>query len=155
MLRWYINFMKVIPVILCGGAGTRLWPESKDNLPKQFVDWGGWTLFGKTLERVKNSIFDYPIITTNLNYWNLVKKHLLKHRIKKYRIILEPSKKNTAAAILSPALLKDIENDQPMVFFSADNLIDNVKKFNKSISIYKQHLDDDNIFIFGIKPTSF
>ena len=46
---------------------------------------------------------------------------------------LEPSKKNTAAAILSPALLKDIENDQPMVFFSADNLIDNVKKFNKSI----------------------
>ena len=60
--------MKIIPVILCGGAGTRLWPESKDNLPKQFVDWGGWTLFGKTLERVKNSIFDYPIITTNLNY---------------------------------------------------------------------------------------
>ena len=147
--------MKIIPVILCGGAGTRLWPESKDNLPKQFVDWGGWTLFGKTLDRVKNSIFDYPIITTNLNYLNLVKKHLLKHRIKKYRIILEPSKKNTAAAILSPALLKDIENDQPMVFFSADNLIDNVKKFNKSISIYKQHLDDDNIFIFGIKPTSF
>jgi len=151
----YKNFMKIIPVILCGGAGTRLWPESKDNLPKQFVDWGGWTLFGKTLDRVKNSIFDYPIITTNLNYLNLVKKHLKKHRIKKYRIILEPSKKNTAAAILSPALLKDIENNQPMVFFSADNLIDNVKKFNKSISIYKQHLDDDNIFIFGIKPTSF
>ena len=57
--------MKIRPVILCGGAGTRLWPQSKNNLPKQFIDWGGWTLFGKTLERVKSSIFDYPIITTN------------------------------------------------------------------------------------------
>jgi len=48
--------MKIRPVILCGGAGTRLWPQSKKNLPKQFIDWGGWTLFGKTLERVKDSI---------------------------------------------------------------------------------------------------
>ena len=65
--------MKIIPVILCGGAGTRLWPQSKKIIPKQFIDWGGWTLFEKTLERVKSSIFDYPIITTNLAYLNLVK----------------------------------------------------------------------------------
>ncbi len=45
--------MKIKPVILYGGAGTRLWPKSKKNLPKQFVDWGGWTLFGKRLERIK------------------------------------------------------------------------------------------------------
>ena len=70
--------MKIKPVILCGGAGTRLWPKSKKNLPKQFVDWGGWTLFGKTLERIKGPIFDYPIITTNLDYLLLVKKHLKK-----------------------------------------------------------------------------
>ena len=43
--------MKIRPVILCGGAGTRLWPKSKKNLPKQFIDWGGWTLFEKTLIR--------------------------------------------------------------------------------------------------------
>ena len=79
--------MKIRPVILCGGAGTRLWPNSKKNLPKQFIDWGGWTLFGKTLERVKGSIFDFPIITTNSAYLNLVRKYLLKHRIKKYKII--------------------------------------------------------------------
>ena len=66
--------MKIIPVILCGGAGTRLWPQSRKNLPKQFIDWGGWTLFGKTLDRVKSSIFNYPIITTNSAYLNLVKK---------------------------------------------------------------------------------
>ena len=98
--------MKIRPVILCGGAGTRLWPKSKKNLPKQFVDWGGWTLFGKTLERIKSPIFDYPLITTNITYLKLVKKFLLKHKIKRYQIILEPYKKNTAPAILSSSLLK-------------------------------------------------
>ena len=145
--------MKIIPVILCGGAGTRLWPQSKKNLPKQFIDWGGWTLFGKTLDRIKSSIYDHPIITTNLNYLNLVKKYLLKHRIKKYKIILEPFKKNTAPAILSPALLKDIPSKQPLVFFSSDNLLENIEKFNKSLVLNAKYLDNNNIFIFGIKPT--
>ncbi len=146
--------MKIIPVILCGGAGTRLWPQSKKNLPKQFVDWGGWTLFGKTLERVKNSIFDYPIITTNSLYLNLVTKHLKKHKIKKYKIILEPLKKNTAPAILSSALLKDIPDSNPMIFFSSDNLIGKIGQFNKSINLYKKYLNENNIFVFGIKPIS-
>ena len=109
--------MKIKPVILCGGAGTRLWPSSKKNLPKQFIDWGGWTLFGKTLERIKSSIFDYPIITTNSAYLNLVKKYLSKYKIKKYRVVLEPFKKNTASAILSSALIKEIPYNQPMIFF--------------------------------------
>ena len=146
--------MKIRPVILCGGAGTRLWPQSKKNLPKQFIDWGGWTLFGKTLERVKSSIFDYPIITTNLAYLNLVKKYLIKHKIKKYRIILEPFKKNTAPAILSSALLGEVHYNQPMIFFSSDNLIGKINQFNKSINLHKKYLNHNNIFIFGIKPTS-
>ena len=144
--------MKIKPVILCGGAGTRLWPSSKKNLPKQFIDWGGWTLFGKTLERIKSSIFDYPIITTNFAYLNLVKKYLLKYKIKKYRIILEPYKKNTAAAILSSALIKEISYKQPMIFFTSDNLIGKIGIFNKSINLHKKYLNDENIFIFGIKP---
>jgi len=54
--------MKIRPIILCGGAGTRLWPDQKKNLPKQFVDFGGWTLIQKTLERIKAPIFDFPVI---------------------------------------------------------------------------------------------
>ncbi len=53
--------MKIRPVILCGGAGTRLWPNSKKHQAKQFIDFGNWTLLGKTLERVKAPIFDPPI----------------------------------------------------------------------------------------------
>ena len=146
--------MKIRPVILCGGAGTRLWPQSKNNLPKQFIDWGGWTLFGKTLERVKSSIFDYPIITTNSSYLSLVEKYLIKHKIRKYRIILEPFKKNTAPAILSSTLLEEVPYNQPMIFFSSDNIIGKINQFNKSINSHKKYLSDNNIFIFGLKPTS-
>ncbi len=146
--------MKIKPVILCGGSGTRLWSKSKNNQPKQFIDFGGWTLFQKTLQRIKSPIFDYPIISTNLSYLNLVRRYLLKNKFKKYKIILEPFKKNTAAAILSSALLNEISFEQPMIFFPSDHLIEKVDQFNSSINSNKKYLDDDNIFIFGIKPNS-
>ena len=146
--------MKIKPVIICGGAGTRLWPQSKNSLPKQFINFGGWTLFEKTLQRIKSSTFDYPIISTNLAYVNLVRKYLLKCKIKKFIIVLEPSKKNTAPAILSSVLLKEIPYNQSMIFFSADHLIEKINRFNKSIISNKKYLNDNNIFIFGIKPTS-
>ena len=85
--------MKIRPVILCGGAGTRLWPNKINYQPKQFINFGGWTLFQKTLERVKNSIFDYPIISTNRKYLKQVRFHLEKNNVKKYTIVLEPAKK--------------------------------------------------------------
>jgi mannose-1-phosphate guanylyltransferase/mannose-6-phosphate isomerase len=144
--------MKVKPVIICGGSGTRLWPESKKNLPKQFIDFGGWTLFQKTIERIKNPIFDYPIISTNILYVKLIHKFLKKFNVNDYRIILEPVKKNTAPAILTSALLKEIPLDQPMIFFPADHLINNNNQLIKSINSNKKHLNKENLFIFGIKP---
>tara|TARA_Y100000590_G_scaffold278386_1_gene312485 strand:- start:192 stop:1397 length:1206 start_codon:yes stop_codon:yes gene_type:complete len=146
--------MKIKPVILCGGSGSRLWPKSKRNIAKQFIDFGGWTLLQKTLQRIKDPIFDYPIISTNLSYLRLVRRYLKKNKIKKYKIILEPFKKNTAAAILSSTLLKEIFFDQPMIFFPADHLIEKLNHFNKSINLNNKHLNDNNIFIFGIKPNS-
>ena len=145
--------MKIRPVILCGGAGTRLWPNSKNHQAKQFIDFGNWTLLGKTLERTKASIFDAPIISTNKKYLKEVKKHLKKNKIKKYKIVLEPAKRNTAPAILSTALIKDIPNKQPLMFLAADHLIENVSLFNKAIKKNQKKLTHNNIFIFGIKPT--
>ena len=144
--------MKIRPVILCGGEGTRLWPKSKNNQAKQFINFGGWNLLEKTFDRVKNKIFDYPIISTNIKYLNHVKTFLKKKKIKKYEIVLEPSKKNTAPAILATALLKTIKNKQSLVFFPADHLIENVNKLNKAIISNKKNLNNENIFIFGIKP---
>ncbi|MDA7587904.1 sugar phosphate nucleotidyltransferase [Candidatus Pelagibacter sp.] len=146
--------MKIRPVILCGGAGTRLWPNSKNHQAKQFIDFGNWTLLGKTLERTKASIYDAPIISTNKKYLKEVKQHLKKNKINNYKIVLEPAKRNTAPAILSTALIKDIPNDQPLMFFTADHLIEKMNIFNKAINKNKSNLTDQNIFIFGIKPTS-
>ncbi len=146
--------MKIRPVILCGGAGTRLWPNQKNHQAKQFINFGNWTLLGKTLERVKGSIFDNPVISTNAKYLKQVKQHLKKHKIKKYKIVLEPAKRNTAPAILSTALIKDIPDNQPLMFFSSDHLIEKVNIFNNAIYKNKSNLTDQNIFIFGIKPKS-
>ena len=123
--------MKIRPVILCGGAGTRLWPDKKNHQAKQFIDFGGWTLIQKTLERIKNSIFDYPIISTNQKYLSYVRFHLKKNNIRKYKIVLEPAKKNTAPAILASSLIKDIPNEQPIIFFPVDHLIEKTSVFNK------------------------
>ena len=144
--------MKIRPVILCGGAGERLWPKSKTYQPKQFIDFGNWTLLGKSLERTKASIYDSPIISTNRKYYKQVKNHLKKKKIRKYKIILEPEKRNTAPAILSAALIKDIPNNQPLMFFTADHLIEKISVLNKSINKNKSNLNEKNIFIFGIKP---
>ena len=145
--------MKIRPVILCGGAGTRLWPQAKNNQVKQFIDFGGWSLLEKTLHRVKGATFDYPIISTNFKYLKKVRSYLKKFKFKKYKIILEPAKKNTAPAILSSALIKDVPNKQPLMFLPADHLTEKVSLFNKAINKNKSDLNNQNIFIFGIKPT--
>ena len=146
--------MKIRPVILCGGAGTRLWEDKKHHQPKQFIDFGGWNLMEKTLERIKNPIFDYPIISTNNKYLSQVRRSLKNAKIKKFKIVLEPAKKNTAPAILSSALIKDIPLKQSLMYFAADHLIEKTSIFNRSIKNNIKNLDDKNIFIFGIKPTN-
>ena len=146
--------MKIRPVILCGGSGSRLWPNEKNRQAKQFINFGNWTLLGKTLERIKNSLFDPPIISTNLKYLKDIKKHLKKHKIKKYKIVLEPAKMNTGPAILSAALIDDIPEQQPLIFLSSDHLIEKENIFFKEIKKHKKYLSKINIFIFGIKPTN-
>ena len=146
--------MKIRPVILCGGAGTRLWPNQKNHQAKQFINFGGWTLIEKILKRVKNSIFDYPIISTNQKYLKQVRFYLKKNKVKKYKIVVEPAKMNTAPAILASALIKDIFDTQPMMFLPADHLVEKNSIFNKAINDNKSYLNGKNIFIFGIKPTN-
>ncbi len=146
--------MKIRPIILCGGAGTRLWQNQKKHQAKQFIDLGGWTLIQKTLERIKKPLFDYPIISTNIKYLKDVKKSLKKNKINKYKIVLEPAKKNTAPAMLCSALIKDIPYKQPIIYFAADHLIEKSHILNRSIKKNKSNLDDQNIFIFGIKPNN-
>ena len=146
--------MKIKPIILCGGEGTRLFPTSFNNNPKQFIDFGGWNLFQKTLERIKDPIYDSPAISSNYKYELIIKKFLKKFKVNKYDLILEPYKKNTAAAILSSSLLEKIPNEQALLFLPADQIINNKTYFNKVVKRNIKNLSNDNICIFGIKPTN-
>jgi len=146
--------MKVKPVILCGGEGTRLFPNFKNIPSKQFIDFGGWTLFGNTLDRIKNPIFDSPIISTNKTYEKLVRIILRKNKIKKFKIILEPHKKNTAPAIICSTLISDIKINQPVLFLPSDHYLPEKDKFNKILQSNLSNLNSNNIFIFSIKPNN-
>ena len=144
--------MKIRPIILCGGEGTRLWQKSFKNEPKQFINFGGWTLIEKTLNRIKGPIFDYPIISTNLKYLKKIKFFLKKNKFSKYRILLEPAKRNTGPAVLSAALINDIPNNQPLLFLPSDHLLEKNNVFKKNLTKYSKYLNNKNIFLFGIKP---
>ncbi len=144
--------MKIRPIILCGGEGTRLWPKSSSNEPKQFINFGSWTLIEKTLNRIKDSIYDYPIISTNKKYLKKIKFFLKKSKFTKYQIILEPAKRNTAPAVLSSALIHSIPNKQPLLFLPSDHLIEKKHVFNKNLIKNLKYLNNKNIFLFGIKP---
>jgi mannose-1-phosphate guanylyltransferase/mannose-6-phosphate isomerase len=144
--------MKVKPVILCGGEGTRLFPNIKKSPLKQFINFGGWTLFEKTLDRIKNPIFDFPIISTNKKCEKIILSLLKKKKIEKFKIILEPLKKNTAPAIISSTLLSDIKINQPILFLPSDHYLPDKNKFNKILKSNLLNLNNKNIFIFGIKP---
>ncbi len=146
--------MKIRPVILCGGSGSRLWPNQNHHQPKQFIDFGNWNLFGRTLERIKSPIFDYPIISTNKNYITDIKKNLKLKGFNKYKIVLEPAKRNTSSAILSSVLIKEIPENQSLIFLTSDHIIGKTNIFNKSIKHYQKYLTDKNIFIFGVKPSN-
>ena len=100
-------------------------------------------------------MFDTPIISTNLKYIKEVKKHLKYNKIKNYRIIAEPEKKNTGPAILSASLINDIPDEQPLLFLSSDHLIEKEYNFLKEIKKHKKYLNNtlnyNDIFIFIMK----
>jgi len=145
--------MSIRIVILCGGSGTRLWPESRQNLPKQFIPiFKGKSLFELTLERIKEiNNQKNPIVITNKAHGFLVKESLQKYKIKA-TIILEPESKNTAGAIYMAAKTS-CENDT-LIIMPSDHLIPNTDEFKKSFDYLIDNKCNKNWITFGIKPTS-
>jgi len=144
--------MKIQPVLLCGGSGTRL-SISTDSCPKQFIQLpNGSNLFKETLIRIQGytSILK-PIIITNKKYISYMNDY------KDYTIIFEPEKRNTAPAISLAAfstLENNSNNEKVLLVLPCDHYIDNVDEFYSSIRITENsNLITDNIFAFGIKPS--
>ena len=141
--------MKIKPIILCGGEGTRLWPESRKKHPKQFIKINGKSLLKHAIDRVIGVNFDPITICSNANFLDQIKEETKNINCKIY---VEPAKKNTAAAILAAVNDDDLTFYQPVLIISSDHIIEKKIVFQKQIKKLSNNLDMYKIFIFGVKP---
>lgn len=145
---------KIRPVILCGGSGTRLWPVSRESLPKQFVPLiGEQSLLDLTLERV-NSLLP-PICIANEEHRFLVASALEKQAPYPENpvIILEPAGRNTAAAMAAAAYFPTLSNDEILLFLPADHYVPDIAKFIVTISAGISAAENGYLVTFGVQPS--
>ncbi len=148
--------MKIIPVILAGGSGTRLWPLSRSLYPKQYIPLlSESSLLQETVIRFQNDTFCEPIIICNEENRFLVKEQLESVNVNPLAIILEPNGKNTAPAVTLAAtyIAKNIATDSVMLILSADHYIKYKEKLlqNFSTAIDLCH-NNNRLVVFGINP---
>ncbi|MDY3115516.1 MAG: mannose-1-phosphate guanylyltransferase/mannose-6-phosphate isomerase [Sutterella sp.] len=150
---------KITPVIMCGGAGTRLWPLSRAKQPKQFVDFGenltlkGSTLFSKTLNNVIFLTNPKKVqIVSNKDYVHFVINYLKELPIKS-EVILEPVPKNTAPAI-ALAAFREMESDPETILmvFPSDHNMKDLEVFKNEIDNAINLANQGYLITFGIKP---
>ena len=149
----------ILPIILCGGSGTRLWPLSRESYPKQFININSEsekTLLQKTVERtlpIENVLA--PLLICNQDHRFIVGEQMREINIKPNSIILEPLSKNTAASIALSALKAfNTENDPVLLVLASDHLIKNNDAFIKATKIASELARNGKLVTFGIVPTS-
>ena len=125
-----MNHLKIFPVIICGGVGSRLWPLSRKSYPKQFLNLyekTSKTMLQQTQERINEfEGLEKPILICNKEHRFIVAEQMRSIGINPFAIILEPNGKNTAPAITLAALkIKETEEDAVMFILSADHIIKN------------------------------
>ena len=143
----------IIPVILAGGSGTRLWPLSRKLHPKQFIELiGETTLFQEAILRLPELV-EKPLVICNEEHRFLTAEQLRQIDRLASSIILEPVGKNTAPAI-ALAALKSIKNNENVILLvlSADVLIQDVDKFHQAIEFAKKQAEQNKLVTFGITP---
>lgn len=148
--------LKITPVILAGGSGTRLWPISRKSMPKQFCQIAGEkSLFQTTLLRVANGeLFNPAIVISGADHQQVIEMQLAEVGIDVRAIICEPVGRDTAAAIALAANLFEEHDEDVMLVLPSDHHIEDEDKFEHLV----QHAnyvaaDGKSIITFGIKPT--
>lgn len=145
----------LIPVILSGGSGTRLWPLSRQNLPKQFLPLHGNTsLFQQTVERARHlDGVASPIVVCSEEHRFLVAEQLRELRIDDATILLEPVPRNTAPAIALAAWQASTRDpDGTLLVLPADHLIGDVENFATAFAKAVPMAERNWLVTFGIRP---
>jgi mannose-1-phosphate guanylyltransferase/mannose-6-phosphate isomerase len=148
--------MKINPIILSGGSGTRLWPLSRALHPKQFLDFFGKnSLFQQAILRPKaDSDFLNPVIICNNEHRFLAAEELQKIGIRAQSIILEPSGRNTAPAIAVSAfdVVARNPNDDLMLVMPSDHIVKEEKRFIEAVKKATKIAKEGYLVTFGILP---
>lgn len=150
-----IDDIKIVPVILCGGAGTRLWPVSRKSYPKQFSKLTDEkSLFQSAASICSCPEFTAPLIVTGEPFRFIVVEQLAAMEILPTRILVEPEAKNTAASVLAAALsLLGSNPDCLMLVLPSDHVISNTVAFQNSVITAAPTALNDVLMAFGIPPS--
>jgi mannose-1-phosphate guanylyltransferase/mannose-6-phosphate isomerase len=145
---------KIIPVIMCGGAGTRVWPASRETMPKQFIPLlGKLSTFQATLQRLDPEIFDEPAVVTNHDYRFLVQEQMKEIGVSG-DIVLEPERRDSAAAVaVACELASQRAPDAVVAVFAADHDVRKVDTFRDLCRKAADAADKGFIVTLGVKPT--
>lgn len=146
----------ILPVILSGGSGSRLWPYSTEDTPKQFLSFtGAKSLFQLTLERVSDrERFAAPMVVGNIRHAELCRRELLAEG-EDARLILEPSARNTAAAIMMAAVAacESHGDDVLLLVMPSDHVMEDVAAFHEGVRAGEAAARAGRLVTFGIRPT--
>ena len=149
----------IVPLILCGGSGTRLWPLSRESYPKQFLSIqkeDKFSLLQNTIQRISTlKNIKKPILICNEEHRFIVAEQMRELNINDFIILLEPFGRNTAPAITLSAIKSlEIEEDPTLLVLSSDHDIKNVEKFLAAVEIGLKFAEKKKLVTFGVIPKS-
>lgn len=146
----------IIPVIIAGGTGSRLWPISREMKPKQFLSLNnnGLTLLQETIRRAESLTTNKPYIICNEQHRFLVAEQTRQLGIESPEIILEPVSRNTAPAIAIAAIHAEALGEDPVILvLSADHYIKDTNSFQGSVDTALPMAASGKLVIFGVAPS--
>ncbi|ABR63588.1 mannose-1-phosphate guanylyltransferase/mannose-6-phosphate isomerase [Sinorhizobium medicae] len=148
---------RIVPVIMAGGKGTRLWPLSRSAAPKQFMQFvNDYTLFQSTLLRVSDqTVYEPAVVITNESFHVLVTEQAREMGVALSAIVLEPVPRNTAAAVAAAALVisRLFKEDRTIHVLASDHDINVDDSYHEAHLIARLEAADGKLATFGITPT--
>jgi len=144
----------ITPLLLCGGSGTRLWPLSRKSFPKQFSNLTGeGSLFQQAATRLSGAGFARPVVVTNSEFRFIVVEQLAAAEIDPGAILIEPSGRNTAPAILAATLHIAAQDPKALILVApSDHVVPDAAAFRAAIAAATPAAQAGRIVTFGIKP---
>jgi mannose-1-phosphate guanylyltransferase / mannose-6-phosphate isomerase len=145
---------RIVPLIMCGGAGTRLWPASREVRPKQFLPlFGARSTFQDTLLRVSDAkLFERPIVITNVAYRFMVLEQLAEIGLEA-DVLLEPMRRDSGPAIAAGAVFAEMrDKDAVVLALAADHVVRDADAFVAACRQGLMAAEAGRVVTFGVRP---